>query len=74
MGQTTGLSNIQVELLKLYGNNVSEKQLFEIRMMLAKYFAQQATEAMEKVWEEKKLTSQDMVNWSNEHNRLESRP
>ena len=74
MGQQSGLSNIQLELLKLYGNNVPEKQLFEIRMLLAKYFAEQATEAMDKVMEEKKLTPQDMINWSNEHNRLKSRP
>lgn len=74
MGQQSGLSNLQLELLKLYGNNVPDKQLFEIRMLLAKYFAEQATAAMDKVWDEKKLTQQDMVNWSNEHNRLKNRP
>lgn len=74
MFESAGLSNMQVELLKLYSNNVSEKQLFEIRMLLAKYFAQQATEAMEKVWEEKKLTEQDMIDWTHEHNRAKSRP
>lgn len=74
MGQQSGLSNIQLELLKLYGNNIPDKQLFEIRMLLAKYFAEQATVAMDKVWDEKKLTPQDMINWTNEHNRLKNRP
>jgi hypothetical protein len=74
MGQQSGLSNIQLELLKLYGSNIPEKQLFEIRMLLAKYFAEQATTAMEKVWEEKNLTPQDMINWTNRHNRLKNRP
>ena len=72
MGQQSGMSNIQLELLKLYGSNIPEKQLFDIRMLLAKYFAEQATEAMEKVLEEKQLTPDDLIKWSNEHNRLTS--
>jgi hypothetical protein len=68
----TGLSNLQMELLKLYSNNISEKNLIEIKSLLAGYFAQKATEAMDKVWEEKGLTAQDMIDWTNEHNRRKS--
>ena len=70
---SSGLSNLQVELLKLYANNVSEKHLLEIRLLLSNYFAEKATEAMDKVWDEKKLTAQDMINWTNEHNRAKTR-
>jgi len=70
--QTSGMSNVQLELLKIYANNVPDTQLREIKLLLGKYFAQKATEAMDKVWEEKGLTEQDMVNWANEHNRRES--
>ncbi len=66
-------SNVQTELLKLYANDINENQLFEIKLMLGKYFAQQATEAMDKVWEQKNLTTEDMINWTNEHNRTTSR-
>ena len=66
------LSNIQIELLKLYSNGISDKQLLEIKWMLVQYFADKATEAMDKVWEEKKLTKEDMINWTNEHNRSKS--
>jgi hypothetical protein len=71
MSQHTGagLSNLQIELLKLYSNNISEKNLIEIKSLLAAYFAQKATEAMNKVWEEKSLTAQDMIDWTHEHNR-----
>jgi hypothetical protein len=69
---TIGLSNIQVELLKIYSNGVSEKHLFEIKWMLSNFFAQKATEAMDKLWDEKGLTEQDMINWTNEHNRRKS--
>ena len=65
------LSNIQTELLKLYANNLSDNDLFEIKSMLGKYFANKATEAMDEVWENNNLSEQDMINWTNEHNRLE---
>lgn len=68
--QTSSMSNIQLELLKIYANNVPDEQLHEIRLLLGKFFAQKATEAMDKVWEEKDLTEQDMVNWANEHNHI----
>ncbi len=28
---------------------------------------------MDKVWEEKNLTEEDMIDWTNEHNRSENR-
>lgn len=70
--QQIGMSNVQLELLKLYANNVSEQELFEIRKLLGGYFAQKATEAMDKVWDEKNLTDEDMKQWTNEHNRHEN--
>ncbi|NJO01476.1 MAG: hypothetical protein HC880_07115 [Bacteroidia bacterium] len=73
MGTVTSLSNIQKELLKLYANNISDEQLYEIKLLLGNYFAQKATEAMNRVWEEKQLTEQDMIDWTNEHNRAKSR-
>ncbi len=66
------LSNLQIELLKMYSNGVSEKNLHEIKLMLAKYFADQASDAMDQVWEERSLTAQDMTDWTNEHNRAQN--
>ncbi|RIV18746.1 hypothetical protein DYU11_27675 [Fibrisoma montanum] len=70
----TKLSNLQVELLKLYANDLPDQQLQEIKMMLAHYFAEKASDAMDKVWTDQGLTEQDMVNWTNEHNRAAHRP
>ncbi len=33
------LSNLQLELLRLYGNDVSEETLREVKTVLTKYFA-----------------------------------
>lgn len=67
------LSNLQVEILKLYSNGIAEKNLREVKSMLANYFAEKASDAMDEIWEEKKLTAQDMIDWTNEHNRAENR-
>jgi len=68
------MSNLQLELLRLYGNGVSEETLREVKGILAKYFADHATSEMDNVWNEKGLTEQNMIDWTNEHNRSESRP
>jgi hypothetical protein len=65
------LSNVQVELLKLFSSSVSDQQLMEIKLLLSDYFTRQATLAMDKVWDEKQLSEEEMKKWSNEHNRHE---
>ena len=67
------LSNVQRELLKLYANNVPDEQLLEIRMLLGQYFAEKATQLMDEFIEEKGLTEQDLINWTNERDRRENR-
>ena len=74
MVYTKSLSNIQLELLKLYANDLPDEQIIEIRQLLARYFVQKATEAMDAVWDEKGLTEQTMIDWTNEHNRASPRP
>ncbi len=69
-----GLSNVQQELLRLYANNVSDETLIEIKGILARYFAEKASNAMDDVWQDQDLNPQDMLTWSNEHNRAENRP
>ena len=72
--QQAGLSNLQQELLRLYGNNVSEETLLEIKSILARYFADRASNAMDDVWDKQGLNPNDMSDWANEHNRVEDRP
>ena len=67
-----GLSNVQLELLKLYANDVSDETLYEIKLLLTNYFAEKATLAMDKVWEAQGLTEQDMIDWTYEHHRRKS--
>ena len=64
------LTNLQLELLKLYAHQLPEEQLLEIKLLLGRYFAQKATDAMQKAWQEQQLNPEDMKKWSNEHHRV----
>jgi hypothetical protein len=63
------LTNVQIELLKLFQYNLPEKQLAEIKNMLAKYFAETATVEMDKLWAENNWTNDEMKQWANENLR-----
>jgi hypothetical protein len=66
MPTATKLTNLQQELLKVCSRNVSEKELIEIKDLLANYFAEKAIKGASKMWDEKGLTNEDMDNWLNE--------
>ncbi|MCE7071259.1 hypothetical protein LZG74_13150 [Dyadobacter sp. CY327] len=63
------LSNIQIELLKLYPYSVSEKELGDIRKMLADYFAQRIDSEMDQLWEQNNWNEQTVETWKSEHLR-----
>lgn len=49
------LSNLQVEMLKLFNANVPEEQLIQIRKMIGKFLLENARDKADKVWVEKNL-------------------
>jgi hypothetical protein len=63
------LTNMQLELLKLFQYNLPDKQLAEIKNMLAKYFAKSATAEMDKLWDEKGWDNETVKDWTKEHLR-----
>lgn len=69
--QTGTLTNLQLELLQMFKYELGEEQLLEIRALLAKYFADKATEEMDRLWEERGWSTDTMEKWSKEHMRTE---
>jgi hypothetical protein len=59
------LSNVQLELMKLYGTNLNDQEIIELRDELAKFYAKKSIKASDKVWDEKGLTNADMDAWLN---------
>ncbi|PWK16660.1 hypothetical protein LV89_04876 [Arcicella aurantiaca] len=60
------LSNLQLELLKLYSMNIDEKDLLHFKNYLAQFFMQKAINEADKVWEEKGYNDDLMDEWINE--------
>ncbi len=69
MKTAKSLTNLQLEILKLYSYELPESQLIEIKNILAKYFADKASDEMDRLWGENGWTDQTMEDWSNEHMR-----
>ncbi|MFZ2897380.1 MAG: hypothetical protein WA004_02085 [Saprospiraceae bacterium] len=69
MEAAKGLTNLQLELLKLFRFNLSDQQIKEVRALLSKYFAEKATQEMDKLWEERGWSDETMEGWSREHLR-----
>ncbi len=67
--ESRGLTNLQHELLRVFSRNLSEKQILEIRDLLTQYFAEKATEEMDRLWDERGWTEQTMIDWTKEHMR-----
>lgn len=68
MQESKPLSNLQQELLKLYSSDIEEADLLYIKRHLAKYFADKAISEADKIWDEKKYTTETMDEWLNEDN------
>ena len=70
----TKLSNLQMELLKLYPYTVSAEDLTEIRQLLADYFARKIDREMDQLWQEKGWNDQTIEQWKTEHLRSRNAP
>lgn len=63
------LSNLQMELLKLYSYNVSDKELRDIQKILADYFAHKVDQEMDQLWEKNDWNNEIVESWKTEHLR-----
>lgn len=61
------LSNLQLEILKIYNFDLKEEQLLEIKNLLAKYFAEKASDTMDELWKKNNWSEQTMNNWLKEN-------
>lgn len=62
-------SNVQLELLKLFADDVPEEDLIAIKRMLASYRLRKATEAADAQWDAQQWTAEDMHRLLHQHER-----
>jgi hypothetical protein len=64
MNSSDRITNLQIELLKLFQYDLKESQLKDIRSLLAKYFAQTASAEMDKLWKQEGWSNETMEHWA----------
>lgn len=55
------LNNAQLELLKLFADNVSEEDLSAIKDLISKYFIEKAKDEADRIWEERNLSADELL-------------
>ena len=64
--QSQALTDLQLEIVKLYSTDLERQDLLELKQTLANFFARKAIKEADKVWDEQNLTDDDMETWLNE--------
>ncbi|WP_020538385.1 hypothetical protein [Lewinella cohaerens] len=57
------LTNLQLELMKLFSLDLSEEELNDVRQILSNYFAKKASNEMDRLWDENNWSDETMDNW-----------
>lgn len=63
------LSNVQIELMKLFATDVPDEELENLKKILLEFKFERATKLADKVWEEKGWTEADMYRLLKTHER-----
>lgn len=63
------LSNLQIELLQLFKFELDAEQLQEIKFLLVTYFASNATDELDALFEKNNWGEEKINEWSQEHMR-----
>ncbi len=63
------LSNVQLELLKIYSTDIKDNDLQDLKNILAQFFAQKSIVLANQIWDEKGYTDADMKNLLNSDNQ-----
>ncbi|QTA78938.1 Uncharacterized protein dnl_11860 [Desulfonema limicola] len=65
------LTNLQLEVLKLYALDLTEDELTDVKNVLARHFADRLSKRVNHIWQQKGLTPEDMEKWLNDENQSE---
>jgi hypothetical protein len=69
MLQTQDLTNIQLELLKLFSTNISDEETADIKRLIVQYYKAKLDREMDILWEERGYTDDTATQWLEEHMR-----
>jgi len=61
------LSNVQMELIKLYSTDLKYDDLMEVKKILGNHFARKAINEADNIWDQKEMSADTMEDWLNEN-------
>ncbi len=70
---TGELTEMQMEILKIFSKKMTDDQVNELNDVLCEYFAKKAIEEFDKIEEERGWTKETYKKWSKEHLRKSSK-
>ena len=57
------LSNVQLELMKMFSHDLNDDDLVSLKRTLANFLAEKASDEMDKLWDENSWSDQTMDKW-----------
>jgi hypothetical protein len=70
----TKFTSLQLELLRIFARNPSEQELIDIKNLIGRYYADKASDEMDRLWDERGYSNETMQGWANERMRTSSNP
>ena len=67
--QSTPFTSFQIEMLEMVSKVSSEREMSDIRRLLGQYFAKQAEDAIDRLWDDGTLNDDVIDGWKHEHMR-----
>ena len=61
------LTNIQMELLKVFSEDMPDEQVIEIKLLLSNYFANKAMDEFDQLEKNNGWTKETYTKWADEH-------
>ena len=66
------LTNMQMELLKIFSDDMPDEQVIEIKLLLSNYFSKKAMDEFDKLEKNNGWTKDTYAKWADEHWRTSS--
>ncbi|MEO8148260.1 MAG: hypothetical protein ABI723_11505 [Bacteroidia bacterium] len=60
------LTNVQMEILKLYNLDISDTTLLELKDLISDFFLEKARKRADEIWVERGYTEETVKQWLNE--------
>ena len=64
------ITSAQLDLLRMFGSNLSDADLIEIKKMVGEYLSKKVVQSANQAFDEKGYSENDIENWKSENMRI----